>query len=148
MIGAYCWWICFFSGFHVYIKQNTPDEELIQPLIIHQGFMRDDFRQDLVEYAYKLWWMDFVTMIECENWQRNPERKSKTNDFGLCQLNYRYNKKFIDSEEFKDPYEQLDFCYEKRKINPNLWNGPKRIIHWQKCADYVLDRFITKDGNL
>lgn len=142
MIELYCWWMCIVSWFNIFIEQNTPEKELIQPKIIHQWFARDDFKQDLIEYAYDLGWIDFVTMIECENGQRNPESISKTDDHWLCQLHYSYNKEFIDSEEFKDPYTQLDYCYEKWKINPNLWYWPKRKIKGQKCSDYVLNRFI------
>lgn len=80
MIWLYCWWMCVVSWFNILIEQNTPEKELIQPKIIHQWFVRDDFKQDLIEYAYNLGWIDFVTMIECENGQRNPERISKTDN--------------------------------------------------------------------
>jgi len=33
-------------------------------------------------------------------------------DFGMCQLNMQWHEPFIRSEEFKDPYKQIDYCYE------------------------------------
>jgi hypothetical protein len=116
------------------------------PDIIHLWYNTEDPRQLYVQYAYKLWGIDFVTLIECENGRRDPNRISKTQDYGLCQLHYSYNKKFINSEDFKDPYKQLDYCYEKYKINPKLWYGPNRKIKGQKCSSYVLDRFKIKNG--
>ena len=97
--------------------------------------------QDYVNYAYEIWGIDFVKMIECENGRWDPKRVSKTHDHWLCQLHYSYNEKFINSPEFKDPYKQLDYCYEKYKVNPDLRYWPDRKIDGKKCADYVDDRF-------
>lgn len=117
-----------------------------EPVIIHKWYSEESVVQDYVNYAYSLGGGDFVKLIECENGRRDPYRVSKTHDHGLCQLNYRYNKKFINSEDYKDPYKQLDYCYEKYKVNPNLWYWPNRKIHWQKCTDYVSNRFYISMG--
>lgn len=109
--------------------------------IHHSWFRDDDEKQKYVQYAYSLWGIEFVKLIECENGNWNPFIKSLTNDYGICQLNYRYNKKFIESEDYKDVYKQLDYCYNKFKYNPNLWYWPTRKIKWQLCKDYVSDRF-------
>ncbi len=114
------------------------------PTIQHVWFSSEDPRQAIVQYSYELWWIDFVTMIECENWTWDKNRVSKTHDHWICQLNYRYNKDFINSEWFKDVYTQLEYCYEKRKINPKLWYWPNRKINGQICKEYVLDRFIVE----
>ena len=118
-----------------------------KPQIRHTWYDPNDPRQLMVQKAYELWWMDFVIMIECENGNWDPYAISKTNDHGICQLNYRYNKKFIDSDDFKDVNKQLEYCYNKRKINPKLWYWPNRKIKWVKCSEYVLDRFIIKWKN-
>lgn len=110
-------------------------------IIVHNWYDQNSVIQDYANYAYNIWGMDFVKMIECENGQRDPQRVSKTHDYWLCQLNYRYNKKFINSPEFDDPYKQLDYCYEKFQMNPKLRYGPDRKIEGQKCSDYVSDRF-------
>lgn len=124
----------------------TPlDAGLYNPQIVHNGYASDSVVQDYVQYAYNKWWLDFVKLIECENGRRDPYRVSRTNDHWLCQLNYRYNKDFINSVNFQDPYKQLDYCYEKYKINPNLWYWPKRKIKWQKCTDFVNNRFIIQE---
>jgi len=121
--------------------QQEIQEEVQLDTIIHNGYATDSVIQDYVDYAYDIWGIDFVKLIECENGRRDPDRISKTHDHWLCQLNYKYNKKFINSSEFSDPYKQLDYCYEKYKINPDLRYWPDRWIDWKKCTDYVNDRF-------
>lgn len=121
--------------------QQEIQEEVQLDTITHNGYATDSVIQDYVDYAYDIWGIDFVKLIECENGRRDPDRISKTHDHWLCQLNYKYNKKFINSSEFSDPYKQLDYCYEKYKINPDLRYWPDRWIDWKKCTDYVNDRF-------
>ena len=137
------WWLMVYG--------NQPlDTNLVEQVstysIKHLGYSSDDNRQAIVQRAYDLWGLDFVIMIECESWF-NPNAVSKTHDYWICQLNYRYNKNFIDSDEFKDVNKQLDYCYSKRKINPKLWYWPDRKINWVKCSEYVLDRFVIKWEN-
>lgn len=121
--------------------QKETEQHMLQEILVHKWYSYGDKMQDYVNYAYHLWWIEFVKLIECENGRRDPKRISKTNDRGLCQLNYKYNKKFINSPDFADPYKQLDYCYEKYKINPNLRYWPKRKIEGKKCSDYVSNRF-------
>jgi len=116
-------------------------QQLPHEMIVHNWYSNESIIQEYVKYAYKLWWIDFVKLIECENGTWNPYRVSPTHDHWLCQLNYYYNKDFINSPDFSDPYKQLDYCYEKFKINPDLWYWPSRKIRWKKCSDYVSDRF-------
>ena len=117
------------------------EQQRLQEIMVHNGYSYGSAIQDYVNYAYHLWWIEFVKLIECENCRWDPKRISKTNDRGLCQLNYKYNKKFINSPDFADPYKQLDYCYEKYKINPKLWYWPNRKIEGKKCSDYVSNRF-------
>ena len=116
-------------------------EEVQQESITHNWYATDSIVQDYVNYAYEIWGIDFVKLIECENGRWDPKRVSKTHDHWLCQLNYKYNKKFINSSDFSGPYKQLDYCYEKYKINPDLRYWPDRRIKGKKCTDYVSDRF-------
>lgn len=116
-------------------------EEENQRLIVHNWYAYDSIIQDYANYAYKLGGIDFVKLIECENGTWDPYRVSPTHDHWLCQLNYKFNKNFINSPDFEDPYKQMDYCYEKYKINPDLWYGPNRRIKGKKCSDYVSDRF-------
>ena len=123
------------------IKEEAQQKSITHKSITHNWYALDSVIQDYVDYAYDLWGIDFVKLIECENGRWDPERVSKTHDHWLCQLNYKYNKKFINSSEFSDPYKQLDYCYEKYKINPDLRYWPDRWIDGEKCSDYVNDRF-------
>lgn len=125
-----------FSLTWVILTVESPRE-----ILYHRGFAEEDIRQAYVHYAYDKGWLEFVKMIECENGNRNPKQISKTKDYWLCQLNYRYNKDFILSKDFHNPFKQLNYCYEKWKINPKLWYGPDRKINWQKCSEYVSQRF-------
>jgi len=123
------------------IVQEDIEQQMLKEILVHNWYSYGAKMQDYVNYAYHLWWIEFVKLIECENGRWDPNRISKTNDRGLCQLNYKYNKKFINSPDFANPYKQLDYCYEKYKINPNLRYWPKRRIEGKKCSDYVSDRF-------
>jgi hypothetical protein len=117
------------------------------PTIQHLWFDSGDDRQAIIQKAYKIWWLDFVVMIECENGSRDMYAVSKTNDYWICQLNYRYNSDFINSDKFNDVNKQLEYCYEKWKINPKLWYWPDRKIKWVKCSKYVLNRFLIRWEN-
>jgi len=129
------------SGENLDEIQKEIEQQMLQEIMVHNWYDYGMAIQDYVNYAYHLWWIDFVKLIECENGRWDPKRVSKTHDFWLCQLNYKYNKKFINSPDFADPYKQLDYCYEKYKINPNLRYWPKRKIEGKKCSDYVSNRF-------
>ena len=129
------------SGENLDEIQEEIEQQMLQEIMVHNWYASDSVIQNYVNYAYSLWWIDFVKLIECENGRWDPKRVSKTRDFWLCQLNYRYNKKFINSPEFADPYKQLDYCYEKYKINPKLRYWPRRKIGGKKCSDYVSNRF-------
>jgi len=73
----------------------------------------------LINYAYKLWWMDFVKTLGAECVSRDIDCYNKntdgTVDRWLCQLNYSWHSSFIDSEDFLNPYIQLRYCYD-------VWN--------------------------
>lgn len=125
----------------VLVYWSQPLDEWLVPQIRHVWYSKEDERQQMVQYAYSLGGLPFVIMIECESAWR-PFVISSTNDYGICQLHYKYNKEFINSEEYKDVYKQLDYCYEKWKINPKLWYWPNRKIKGQTCKEYVKNRFI------
>lgn len=71
--------------------------------------------------------LDFILTLNAENGLWTPDRISKPNrngtrDYGFCQLNSTYHWNFIQSDGFKDPHTQLQYCwdlykgYEKRGI--------------------------------
>lgn len=110
--------------------------------IIHKGFKEDDEKQKMVKYAYKLGWLDFVKLIECENGNWNIKAVGDSGKaFGLCQMNVNYHKL---PEWYKDNWVvQVEFCYKKRKWGTKFY-WPSRIIKGQKCANYVSNRFVIK----
>lgn len=108
--------------------------------IVHKWFQSDDVKQQMVQYAYELWWLDFVLMIECENWNWSL---NAVGDSGrahwLCQINTRYHTL---PEGYKDDWKvQLDYCYQKWSTWTKFY-GPSRRIKGQTCANYVKNRFI------
>ena len=119
----------------------SPVEESTTEKIEHVWYSSDDYRQAIVQRAYELWWIDFVTMIECESWFNPNARWDSWRAYGLCQLNNRWHKV---SEEYKNSWEvQIDTCYQKWSTHTRFY-GPNRRIKGQLCKDYVLDRFVVK----
>lgn len=117
------------------------NEIVEQQTIIHKWYAEDSVVQDYVNYAYDLWWLDFVKLIECENWQWKPNRWSQTKDYGLCQVNIPTHE--VPEWFYDDPYVQLDYCfYLYSHHTPFYW--PNRLIKWMKCKDYVKDRFLIQ----
>lgn len=110
--------------------------------LIHKWFKEDDEKQKMVAYAYKLWWMDFVKLIECENWNRNIHAIGDWwYAFWLCQINVNYHKL---PEWFKENRQtQVEYCYDKF-LQGTKFYGPSRLIKWVKCSKYVENRFILK----
>lgn len=114
-------------------------EEVSTQTIHHSWFASWDSRQLMIQRAYDLWGLDFVTMIECESWF-NPNAKGDSGkSYGLCQMNSRWHK---IPQEYYDSWEyQIDYCYQKWKGWTKFY-WPNRKIKGQLCKDYVLDRFV------
>ena len=109
-------------------------------VLLHVWFSTDDYKQTLVQYAYKLWGMDFVYMIECENgnWDIGAVWDS-WHAFWLCQMNDRWHKNF--PEDYKTNWiVQVEYCYEKWKWWTKFY-WPSRWVKWQRCYNYVKNRF-------
>jgi hypothetical protein len=120
--------------------KNLPEE--ILPNIIHKWYESGDYRQEYVQYAYKLGWLDFVLLLECENGLRDLNAiGDKWHAHWLCQMNDLYHN--IPKEYFNSRQYQIEYCYEKYKWWTKFY-GPSRIIRWQRCSSYVLDRFIIQ----
>ena len=114
-------------------------EQVSTQHIYHSGFSHEDQRQLMIQKAYDLWGLDFVTMIECESWF-NPNAKGDSGkSYGLCQMNSRRHK---IPQEYYDSWEyQIDYCYQKWKGGTKFY-GPQRKIKGRLCKDYVKNRFI------
>lgn len=119
---------------------NEVQIESQSPKLTHSGFAPDDHKQEIVNYAYELGWLDFVLMLECENWNRNPLAVGDGGDsYWLCQMNRRFHK--IPQEYYDDWGFQVEYCYQKRSTGTKFY-WPSRKIKWMKCSEYVKDRFI------
>lgn len=137
---------CFLSGGIVLVCPNQPlDYGMVGQVstqhIYHSGFSSEDQRQLMIQKAYDLWGLDFVTMIECESWFNPKARGDSWKSVGLCQMNSRWHK---IPQEYYDSWEyQIDYCYQKWKGGTKFY-GPQRKIKGQLCKDYVKNRFIFK----
>lgn len=64
---------------------------------------------------------------------------SPTNDYWICQLQYKRHKDFIDSDEFDDPINQIHYCQE-------VWEDAMRKQKMPRYAyrhrNAMRDRFI------
>lgn len=122
---------------------NEAENSIIQinytGTLIHKWFKRDDPKQKMVAYAYKLWWMDFVKLIECENWNRDIKAVwDSWKAFWLCQINTNYHRL---PENFKTDWRvQIEECYRKWKWWTKFY-WPSRLVKGVKCYKYVQKRF-------
>ena len=72
---------------------------------------------------------DMIATMLVENGWFNPNAKSHTNDFGLCQLSYRYNADTINSPERKTLTWQMQICLDERNMTPNK---NRRVGFWKR----------------
>ena len=110
----------------------------------HTWFPADSNVQNIVNYAYKLWGMDFVYVLECEN---GSYRLDSVGDHwhahGLCQMNDRYHKD-IPADYTTNRVVAVEYCYKKWSTWTRYY-WPDRKIKWVKCSEYVKNRFIFVD---
>ena len=117
-------------------EETPPVNQKIQ----HLGFSPTDYRQEIVQEAYQLGGLDFVSLIECENgqwltWAVGDWGKA----YGLCQLNTRRHKEPL-APEWKDWGKQLSICYSKRKWGTKFY-WPSRLIWGKRCSEVAKKRF-------
>lgn len=111
-----------------------------QPTVLHSGFLPSDPRQEIVAEAYRLWGLEFLTVLECENGSRDPTARGDWGKaYGLCQLNTRRHKE-PSTPERKDWRNQLSVCYQKRRAGTKFY-GPQRLIWGKRCWEVAKKRF-------
>lgn len=126
---------------------NEAENNIIQinytGTLIHKWFSEDSLTQKIVNYAYKLGGMDFVYVLECENWSyRLNSRGDNGHAHWICQINDRFHKD-IPSDFTTNWVVAVEYCYKKWKQWVAFY-WPSRIIKGQKCYNYVKDRFILE----
>lgn len=111
-----------------------------EPSIWHSGFLSGDYRQEIVQEAYQIGGLDFVSLIECENGQWLTRA---VGDYGrshwLCMLDTRRHKEPL-SPSWNDWRNQISVCFEKWKSGTKFY-GPQRMIWGKKCSEVVKERF-------
>lgn len=122
---------------------NTDTDVMSKPTqkLIHKGYPLDSIVQDYVNYAYQLWWLEFVALNECENGWRDPHRTWDWGwSVGFCQIHWQWHKEIYDPDFKSDWQKQLNICHQKWS-NGTRFYWPDRLIKGQKCSSYVQDRF-------
>ena len=142
---AILWWIMlgsFITKPLDYGFDYNQVEQVSTQTIHHTGFSSGDQRQLMIQKAYDLWGLDFVTMLECESGFNPLAIGDSWRSYGLCQMNTRWH---TVTEEYKNSWEvQIETCYQKRKSWTKFY-WPNRKINWVACKDHVRNRFII-DG--
>jgi len=118
--------------------------------ILKKEYDQNDERNQYIQYAYDLGWMDLVLLMECENSTRNMYRQSEVvknwrrePSYWFCMIDRDFHKNIVDDSRFRnDRKRQIDKCYELWKGWTKFY-GPGRYIAkvGMKCSDYVKDRF-------
>lgn len=112
--------------------------------IKHKWYKDWDLAQQVVQYAYEYTSgdMDFIYMLECES-ANNPLAKWDSGKaYWICQMHSSYHD--IPQQYYDDWKYQVEYCYEKYKWGTKFY-WPSRMIKWQRCSDYVKDRFILDE---
>lgn len=99
-------------------KKEVVKKVVTQKSVKHKYWDIGDEKQKWLQYLYEKSWYDkdVVLTFLWENWTFEFKRRSGKiwsnwhYDYWLCQLNYQWHKNFINSEDFKNPYKQLDYC--------------------------------------
>ncbi len=109
------WLIGLRVGTIWYIFPQTIPEVHVETTVQIAWFPEKSQANTVATIFYNEGWLDMVTTMIGENGSFNTGTVSPTNDHWLCQLNYRWHKNFIDSEDFKDPIKQAHYCVGVRK---------------------------------
>lgn len=111
-----------------------------EPSIWHSGFLSGDYRQEIVQEAYQIGGLDFVSLIECENGQWLT---GAVGDYGkshwLRMINTHWHKEPL-SPDWNDWHNQLAVCFEKWKSGTKFY-WPQRLIWGKRCGEVAKKRF-------
>lgn len=147
-------WLLYSFIFCIGLPEFNPEwcvsilDEAVQEeptrLIRHKGWAEDSYVQDIVEYAYLLWGIDFVIVLECENWRYALDWVwDNGHSHWLCMVNDRWHTL---PDWFDDSWViQVEYCYNLYTHHTKFY-WPNRLIHWVRCRDYVLNRFEIYDN--
>ena len=129
-------------------KKSELKQEIVKKLSVYRHEWKDE-RNEWLSYMYEKSWYDkdMILTFLSENDNMGLNRPSNATWFNgqraywICQLYYTYHKDFINSEDFKNPYRQMDYCIwvwkdaKKRWIIPTTFyaysfrhNASKKLI--------------------
>lgn len=131
-------------------KSEENESYFIGRTVTKNEYDERDERQEYIRYAYELWWMDLVLLMECENSTRNMHRQSEVVKNGrrepsywFCMIDRDFHPKIVDDSRFRnDRKRQIEQCHKLRKGGTKFyWPGRWIAKAGMKCSEYVKDRF-------
>lgn len=132
---------------------QTQKKEPIAQVSVPQKVIRKDWnindeRQKYINYIYDRLWKDALLTFTWENTKWTIDRPSTHTWFDwnraywFCQLYMTYHRDFINSQEFRDPYKQLDYCIwvwkdaKKRGILSSTFQAYPWRHKWKYLFDF------------
>lgn len=131
-------------------KKETEEKksEVEQLTIKKKEYEENDLRNEMIQYAYNIGWLDLVLMMECENSTRNMYRQSEVvknwrrePSYWLCMIDRDFHPEIIDDPRFRsDRKRQIETCNRLYTWGTKFY-WPSRIVKGQRCSEYVKQRF-------
>ena len=102
--------------------------------ITHALWEENDPRLVYVNYAYSIWGLDFVALLEAENWLWNIDRRS---------LSSYYRKGKTVKWYWRPAWNYWDFwfCQISNYYHPNITEHPKMYTDWKWQIDQCLNLY-------
>lgn len=117
--------------------------------ITHKWYTKDDYRQQIIQETYDIWWIRQVILQECESGMNPLNVWDKWAAYWLCQMNSNYHA--IPSEYYKDRQFQIEYCNHKMLWwtkfywpDRKMYADKAKTIYLWLCKDVVLSRFIIE----
>lgn len=127
----------------------TVKAENIKWKISIKWFPEDSMANLIANKVYQEVGLDMVLTLIGENGTFKIDRKSMIigsnwySDYWLCQLNYQYHKKFIDSPDFQNREKQVEYCEGVRNDAVKKWRLETTFYAFNHRLKYQ-DRIIYK----
>lgn len=127
---------------------TDPQEETVQvdpenPLgfsVTIKWYDYDSIANRVASYRYDQMWswaIDLIATMYAES-ALDPESRSPTWDWGICQWNYRWHSKVLNDQQFNDWHRQAEQCMNKWNLvanKDNYWKAYKnRKLHYEKIV--------------
>jgi hypothetical protein len=101
----------------------------VEPVKLYQKKNVDEDQNQFVRYASEISGndIDFLATLEAENGLWTSDRVGVTGDIGFCQISPYYHSRITsDPRFFKEPYWQIEKCWELYKGGTRFYGYDRR----------------------